>query len=113
MDVHCSRAQCMLRLGDLADKRGELSTAIEFWKSARPLFERSSQAKDIAQIDLMLMAVEEAQRETLDKLAKLHPPELLLQELSFFDENKSGVEEVELEDRIGTNVAEPFGATVV
>jgi hypothetical protein len=113
MDVHRSRAQCMLRLGDLADKRGELSTAIEFWKSARPLFEKSSQAKDMAQIDLRLTAVKEAQLEALDKLVKLHPPVELLQEFSISNETKSGFEEVEQEDKIGTNVAEPFDAIVV
>jgi hypothetical protein len=112
MDVHRSRAQCMLCLGDLADKRGELSTAIEFWKSARPLFERSSQAKDMAQIDLRLTAVQEAQVEALDKLVKLHPPVKLLQELSISHGTKSGVEEVEQEDKIGTDVAEPFSAVV-
>jgi tetratricopeptide (TPR) repeat protein len=83
MDVHHSRAQCMLRLGDLADKRGEISTAIELWKSARPLFEISSQTKDMAQIDLRLMAVEEAPREALDKLENFHPPVKLFQRLNF------------------------------
>jgi hypothetical protein len=113
MDVHCSRAQCMLRLGDLAKKRREISTAVEFWKSARPLFERSSQAKDMAQIDLRLTAVEEAQLESLTKLANLHPPVKQLQELSTSNETKSGVEKGEQEEEIGINVAEPFGAIVV
>jgi tetratricopeptide (TPR) repeat protein len=58
MDIHHSRAQCMLRLGDLAKKQGDLSRAVEFWKESRPLFERSVQAKDIAQIDARLGAVE-------------------------------------------------------
>jgi hypothetical protein len=59
MDVHRSRAQCMLRLGDLAKKQGDLSRAVEFWKESRPLFERSVQAKDFAQIDARLGAVEQ------------------------------------------------------
>ncbi|KAJ7354283.1 hypothetical protein DFH08DRAFT_984664 [Mycena albidolilacea] len=59
MDIHRSRAQCMLRLGDLAKKQGDLSRAVEFWKESRPLFERSAQAKDIAQIDARLGAVEQ------------------------------------------------------
>ncbi|KAF8205279.1 hypothetical protein K438DRAFT_1818879 [Mycena galopus ATCC 62051] len=54
MDVHQSRAQCMLRLGDLANKHQCTSEAISFWKAARPLFERSLQTKDVAQIDSRL-----------------------------------------------------------
>jgi tetratricopeptide (TPR) repeat protein len=34
MDVHCSQAQCMQRLGDLANKEGDVTKAIEFWKAA-------------------------------------------------------------------------------
>lgn len=57
MDIHRSRAECMLRLGDLAKGRGIVSNAVELWKMARPLFERSSQGNQIIQID--------------DKLAKI------------------------------------------
>ncbi|KAJ7482583.1 hypothetical protein FB451DRAFT_1442029 [Mycena latifolia] len=51
MDVHRSRAECILRLGDMSELHGELPKAAEFWKTARPLFERSSQAKQVAHID--------------------------------------------------------------
>jgi hypothetical protein len=95
MDVHRSRAQCMLCLGDLAKKRGDISTAIEFWKSARPLFERSLQAKDMAQIDLRLGAVEEAHQDALTMLAALHPPVQILDQLSVSNEVRFDVEEVE------------------
>ncbi|KAJ7302602.1 hypothetical protein DFH08DRAFT_826484 [Mycena albidolilacea] len=106
MDVHCSRAQCMLHLGDLAEKRGEISAAIEFWKSARPLFERSLQAKDVAQIDLRLAALEEAHQSVLTTITGLHPPILLLDQLSISKEVRSGVEEVEeTEEEIGTDLA--------
>ncbi|KAJ7100462.1 hypothetical protein C8R44DRAFT_747510 [Mycena epipterygia] len=54
MDVHHSRADCMLRLGDIAKHRGQLVKAVDHWKMARPLFERSSQEKDMAQIDIRL-----------------------------------------------------------
>ncbi|KAJ7793992.1 hypothetical protein B0H14DRAFT_3558461 [Mycena olivaceomarginata] len=57
MDVHQSRAQCMLHLGDLAKERGDLLTAARLWAEARPLFERSVQAKDVSQIDIRLAAV--------------------------------------------------------
>ncbi|KAJ7876213.1 hypothetical protein B0H13DRAFT_1893796 [Mycena leptocephala] len=47
MDVHRSRAECMLRLGDLSKSHGDLLKAVEFWEAARPLFERSSQTKQV------------------------------------------------------------------
>ncbi|KAJ7214138.1 hypothetical protein C8J57DRAFT_1538629 [Mycena rebaudengoi] len=114
MDVHCSRAQCMLRLGDLAKKRGEISTAIEFWKSARRLFERSLQVKDMAQINLRLGDAEEAYQDALTMLAALHPPVQLLDQLSISNEVRFDVEEVEeAEEEIGTDVAKAMVPIVV
>jgi tetratricopeptide (TPR) repeat protein len=60
MDVHRSRAQCMIRLGDLAEAQGCISKAIDFWQTAQPLFERSLQAKDVAQIEARLATVQKA-----------------------------------------------------
>ncbi|KAJ7093797.1 hypothetical protein C8R44DRAFT_815142 [Mycena epipterygia] len=57
MDIHCSRAECMLRLGNISEQRGNLVKAVEFWKEAQPLFERALQAKKITQIDTKLAAV--------------------------------------------------------
>jgi tetratricopeptide (TPR) repeat protein len=51
MDVHCSRAECMLQLGDISKGHSDLLKAVEFWEAARPLFERSSQAKQVQHID--------------------------------------------------------------
>ncbi|KAF7328215.1 hypothetical protein MVEN_02561200 [Mycena venus] len=51
MDVHHSRAECMLRLGDTSMGHGDLLKAVELWETAKPLFERSSQAKQVADID--------------------------------------------------------------
>jgi predicted unusual protein kinase regulating ubiquinone biosynthesis (AarF/ABC1/UbiB family) len=51
MDVHRSRAECMLQLGDISKGQGNLLMAVEFWKAARPLFERSLQAKQVQHID--------------------------------------------------------------
>ncbi|KAF8207499.1 hypothetical protein K438DRAFT_1755539 [Mycena galopus ATCC 62051] len=72
MDIHQSRAQCMLRLGDLENKNGCTSEAIILWKEARPLFERSSQAKNMAQIDLRLVTVGRVHQKTLTQLETLH-----------------------------------------
>ncbi|KAJ7119692.1 hypothetical protein C8R44DRAFT_853775 [Mycena epipterygia] len=63
MDIHRSRADCMLRLGDIAKHRGDLVKAVKLWTEARPLFERSSQAKEIAEIDTRFAAVD---RDVLD-----------------------------------------------
>ncbi|KAJ7457424.1 hypothetical protein FB451DRAFT_1509702 [Mycena latifolia] len=51
MDVHRSRAECMLRLGDISELHGDFPKAAELWETARPLFERSSQAKQLIHID--------------------------------------------------------------
>ncbi|KAJ7495062.1 hypothetical protein FB451DRAFT_1360049 [Mycena latifolia] len=64
MDIHRSRAECMLRLGDLAKGQGDLSRAIELWKLARPLYERSSQAKQVTKIDERLTTLTD---DVLDK----------------------------------------------
>ncbi|KAJ7735057.1 hypothetical protein B0H16DRAFT_1765640 [Mycena metata] len=74
MDVHRSRAQCMLRLGDIVQKRGKMTKAAELWTSARSLFERSLQAKDIAAIDMRLVTLEQGHKMTLAQLAVLHAP---------------------------------------
>jgi predicted negative regulator of RcsB-dependent stress response len=51
MDVHHSRAECMLWLGDISMGHGDLLKAVELWEAARPLFERSSQTKWVQQIN--------------------------------------------------------------
>ncbi|KAJ7838030.1 hypothetical protein B0H14DRAFT_2790306, partial [Mycena olivaceomarginata] len=68
MDIHRSQAQCMIRLGDLANKQGHTSKAISLWQTARPLFERSLQARDVAQIDARLSAAERHEHEALTTL---------------------------------------------
>ncbi|KAF8167063.1 hypothetical protein K438DRAFT_1774801 [Mycena galopus ATCC 62051] len=67
MDVHRSRAQCFLRLGNITRQRGDLMKAVEFWKEARPLFERSLQGKEIIQIDMRLGAAEQEMLDMQDK----------------------------------------------
>ncbi|KAF8169985.1 hypothetical protein K438DRAFT_1773920 [Mycena galopus ATCC 62051] len=74
MDVHHSRAQCMLHLGDQASKHGCTSEAITFWEAARPLFEWASQTKDVAQIDSRLATWEKVHHKALVKLETLHAP---------------------------------------
>jgi tetratricopeptide (TPR) repeat protein len=98
MDVHCGRAQCMQSLGDLANKRGDFAKASELWKAARPLFERSLQAKDVAQIDARLA---NAYQKALSYLTTLHTPIGQLQQL-FIPAEAEGTEV--LEDKFGEDV---------
>ncbi|KAJ7020335.1 hypothetical protein C8F04DRAFT_1242049 [Mycena alexandri] len=78
MDVHRSRAECMIRLGDMSKKNGDLVTALELWETARPLFERSSQLKQVQDIDERLSGIGEhvkGQNQTnLARLTELHAP---------------------------------------
>ncbi|KAJ6523457.1 hypothetical protein DFH09DRAFT_1420862 [Mycena vulgaris] len=57
MDVHHSRAECILQLGYISKANGNLLKAAELWRTARPLFERSSQAKRVALIDKELLGI--------------------------------------------------------
>jgi hypothetical protein len=61
MDVHRSRAECMLQLGDVCKQHDNLLEAMEHWNMARPLFERSSQAKQVEAIDKRLASVSDQQ----------------------------------------------------
>jgi hypothetical protein len=78
MDVHCSQAQCKLRLGDLAKEQGHILEAIAFWKAARPQFVQSLQVKDIAQIDSRLLTLENAHQNALLELSTFDVPVHLL-----------------------------------
>ncbi|KAJ6477081.1 hypothetical protein DFH09DRAFT_1467946 [Mycena vulgaris] len=57
MDVHRSRAECMLQLGHISKENGDLLKATKLWSTARPLFEWSSQAKKVALIDEELLSL--------------------------------------------------------
>jgi hypothetical protein len=65
MDVHCSRAECMLSLGDITKENGNPEKAEELWKTAQPLFELSSQMKKVASVDerLSQIAQEKSKKE--------------------------------------------------
>jgi tetratricopeptide (TPR) repeat protein len=57
MDVHRNRAECMVRLGDTSKNSGDLLNAMELWTTARPLFERSSQTKQIMLLDQRIASI--------------------------------------------------------
>ncbi|KAJ7818167.1 hypothetical protein B0H14DRAFT_3147938, partial [Mycena olivaceomarginata] len=105
MDVHRSRAECMLRLGDIHKRCNDLLKAVGHWETARPLFKRSSQAKQIVQIDERLASVGEdvhqQHRENLVKLAELKISS------GISDETEDDLEN-ENEDLDGMKLVEPL-----
>jgi hypothetical protein len=76
MDVHRSRAECMLRLGDISMGHGDPIKAVEYWEGAKPLFEWSSQAKGVCCINERLAGISsdvlEQHRHNLARLAELN-----------------------------------------
>jgi tetratricopeptide (TPR) repeat protein len=98
MDVHRSRAECMLHLGDISKGRGDLLKALELWEKARPLFERSSQAKQVDNIDGRLASVGEdvleLHRKNLAHLAEINAPSGDVEEL---EDNLSDIEDPEVD----------------
>ncbi|KAJ6595370.1 hypothetical protein B0H10DRAFT_2329234 [Mycena sp. CBHHK59/15] len=63
MDVHRSKGDCMLRLGDISNRNGDFNKAAEFYRGALPLFERSLQAKSVSQINARLAAIKQSTSE--------------------------------------------------
>jgi hypothetical protein len=68
----------MIRLGDISSRRGDLLKAVELWESARPLFERSSQGKEVQCVDERLSHVSsnilEHHRENITHLVRPDVP---------------------------------------
>ncbi|KAJ7909828.1 hypothetical protein B0H13DRAFT_2490039 [Mycena leptocephala] len=85
MDVHCSRAECMFQLGDISMGHGDLLRAVEFWESAGPLFERSSQTNQVHCINERLAGISEDVLEqhtnNLTHLAEINAPAGTVEEL--------------------------------
>ncbi|KAJ7436338.1 hypothetical protein FB451DRAFT_193082 [Mycena latifolia] len=104
MDVHRSRAECMLHLGDIAKFQGNVVKAAKLWETARPLFERSSQVKQIAHIEGRLAEptdhLLDQSTEPLVGLLDLNAPTGSPAELDIRTSNtiRSNVEEVESVD---------------
>ncbi|KAJ7821795.1 hypothetical protein B0H13DRAFT_1920531 [Mycena leptocephala] len=101
MDVHRSRAECMLRIGDISKGQGDILKAVELWTTARPLFERSSQVKQVENIDQRLCGVSEdvleQYRTNLARLAELNAPSGTVDEISDLS-NIEDMEGLDLED---------------
>ncbi|KAJ7770057.1 hypothetical protein B0H16DRAFT_1777129 [Mycena metata] len=99
MDVHRSRAECMIRLGDIAKKNGDVLKALELWETASPLFECSLQAKRVQEIEQRISGISEEIKElhqrNLAHLAELNAP---VGAVEAVDKHSSDVEELELEE---------------
>jgi hypothetical protein len=99
MDVHHSRAECMLRFGDIAMGHGDPLKAVEFWERARPLFERSLQAKQVQHINERLADISddvlEQHRKNLAHLAELNAPAGTVEEL---EDDLSDIEDLDKVD---------------
>ncbi|KAJ7798106.1 hypothetical protein B0H13DRAFT_1933817, partial [Mycena leptocephala] len=85
MDVHHSRAECMLQLGDISMGHSEPLKAVELWEKARPLFERSSQAKQVQHIKERLAGISKdvlrQHKNNSARLAELNAPSGTVEEL--------------------------------
>ncbi|KAJ6533320.1 hypothetical protein DFH09DRAFT_1092554 [Mycena vulgaris] len=83
MDVHHSQAKCMLQLGYISKDNGDMLKATEYWRSARSLFERASQVKQIALIDEELLSitgdVHGEYTRSLTLLSDIHAPNAALE----------------------------------
>ncbi|KAJ7922738.1 hypothetical protein B0H13DRAFT_2408025 [Mycena leptocephala] len=99
MDVHRSRAECMLRLGDISMGHSDPLKAVEFWERARPLFECSSQAQQVQHINERLAGISEdvleQHRNNLAHLAELNAPSGTIEEL---EEDLSDIEDLDKMD---------------
>jgi hypothetical protein len=110
MDVHHSRAECMLRLGDIFEGHRDPLKAMELWETARPLFERSSQAQQVENIDHRLARmnhkIQLQHRRNLARLAELNPPSGTVEEA---EDNQTDVEDPESMSEHKSRVVEAVG----
>jgi hypothetical protein len=108
MDVHRWQADCMVRIGDIMNNRGEVIKAIELWKTARLLFVRSSQMKDVIKIDTKIAEVDSAilakYEVQLQHLSELHVPVSALEEAYITEEEEEEEEEEESKLAQGSNI---------
>ncbi|KAJ7888456.1 hypothetical protein B0H13DRAFT_1888406 [Mycena leptocephala] len=99
MDVHRSRAECMFRLGDISKGCGNLLKAVEFWEAARPLFERSSQAKQVQNIHERVADISkdvlEQHRNNMARLAEINALSGTVEEL---EDELSDIEDLDTTD---------------
>jgi tetratricopeptide (TPR) repeat protein len=97
MDIHRDRADCMVRMAEIFESRGEMEKCVDLWRKARPLYERSCQEKEIIKIDAKLRsmaAVLKDDENPLQRLAQLNVPVRALggTEVTKLDEDSADAE---------------------
>ncbi|KAJ7923746.1 hypothetical protein B0H13DRAFT_1864552 [Mycena leptocephala] len=111
MDVHRSRAECMLRFGEISMGHGDPLKAVEFWERARPLFERSSHAKQVQYIDERVANISkdvlEQHRNNLAHLAEFNALAGTVEEL---EDDLSDIEDL---NKVDMGEAKELGLIVV
>ncbi|KAJ7925070.1 hypothetical protein B0H13DRAFT_2574415 [Mycena leptocephala] len=102
MDVHHSRAECMLRFGDISMGHGDPLKAVELWEAARPLFEYSSQTTQVQNINERLAGISkdvlERHRNNLVRLAELNAPAGTVEELDDDLSDIEGMDKADIDD---------------
>ncbi|KAF8174117.1 hypothetical protein K438DRAFT_122964 [Mycena galopus ATCC 62051] len=91
MDVHQSRAECMRTIGDVYVRRGDFFRARKMWEAARPLFDRSEQAKEVTRIDERLQTLIVAQKSEEISQVELPTREATLQDSGAESEEQNPV----------------------
>jgi hypothetical protein len=101
----------MLRLGDISMGHNDPLKAVEFWERARPLFECSSQAKQVQHINERLAGISkdvlEQHRDNLARLAELNAPTGTVEEL---EDDLSDIEDL---DKVDIGEEKVLGLIVV
>jgi hypothetical protein len=87
----------MLHLGGISKQDGDLFKAVELWETSRPLFKRSSQGKQVKNIDERLASVgdnvQEQHRTNLAHLAELNAPSVIVKEVDDEDLEVSNLDD--------------------
>jgi hypothetical protein len=72
MDIHRDRADCMIRMAAIFEQRTEIRKTVDLLQRAHPLYERSSQEKEIIKIDTKLRAMAAVPQDNETHFRDLH-----------------------------------------
>ncbi|KAJ7257706.1 hypothetical protein C8J57DRAFT_1647405 [Mycena rebaudengoi] len=72
MDIHRDRADCMIRMAAIFEQRTEIRKTVDLLQRAHPLYERSSQEKEIIKIDTKLRTMAAVPQDNETHFRDLH-----------------------------------------
>ncbi|KAJ7112025.1 hypothetical protein C8R43DRAFT_153306 [Mycena crocata] len=108
MDVHRWRGECMVQMGDIYLRKGDQQKSLALYTTAMPLFQRSSQIKDVETVNEKISAVNahvaEESAKLFAQLETIHPPSegvILHQELSLGADMPSARQDQRSEPMVG------------